>query len=352
MNNHQIKTIERKNESIKRKTIKRKTINQKIRKLRLLLIKIALIIILIIMLYLEIITKKNKINFFTFEKYKLNPVLGDIKTGTVFDPCVIEDKNGFYRMYVSWRKLGKIAVSLSPDGINWSNMQIVMGKSNSNNWAYNINRASVIFKDGIYKMWFTGQNNKKSKIGYAFSEDGYNFTRLDNPILIPEYNYEKTNVMNPHVLYDKEEKIYKMYYAAGEFYEPDVICYATSKDGIIWEKYKNNPILIPNNNKTLLDSFKLGGCDVHKISSNYYLMFYIGYPDIDHARIFFAESKDGITNWKRSNNPIIEPTKNSFDSDACYKPSAIYNKKDKLWMLYYNGRKKSNEYIGLATYKN
>jgi predicted GH43/DUF377 family glycosyl hydrolase len=263
----------------------------------------------------------------------------------------MEDKNGYYRMYVSLRKFGKIAISLSQDGINWSNLKIVIDKGNSTNWAYIINRASVIYQDGIYKMWYTGQNNQTSKIGYASSEDGYNFTRLDNPVLIPEYSYEKKNVMNPNVIYDKEEKIYKMYYAAGEIYEPDVICYATSKDGIIWEKYKNNPILVPNNIKTLLDSFKVGGCDVHKISFNYYLMFYIGYSDINTGRIFYAESKNGITNWKRNYNPIIEPTKNKFDNDACYKPSAIYNKKNKIWMLYYNGRKKIDEFIGLATYK-
>lgn len=63
--------------------------------------------------------------------------------------------------------------------------------------------------------------------------------------------------MNPNVIYDKAEKIYKMNYAAGEYYKPDVISYATSKDGIILEKYKNNPILIPNNIKALLDSFKV-----------------------------------------------------------------------------------------------
>lgn len=28
-----------------------------------------------------------------------------------------------------------------------------------------------------------------------------------------------------------------------------------------------------------------------------------------------------------------------------------YNKKNKIWMLYYNGRKKIDEQIGLATYK-
>lgn len=302
---------------------------------------------------LEINTKKiyhlktNNI-FLTYEKYKLNPVLGNIKTGPVFDPYIMEDKNGFFRMYVSWRKFGKIAVSLSQDGITWPNLQTVIDNGNSKNWAYNINRATVIHKDGIYKMWYTGQNNQISKIGYATSEDGYNFKKLDNPVLIPEHSYEKKNVMNPNVIYDKEDKIYKMYYAAGEYYEPDVICYATSKDGIFWEKYKNNPILIPNYNSSSLDSFKIGGCDVHKISANYYLMFYIGYSDINTARIFLAESKDGITNWKRNKNPLIIPTKNKFDNDACYKPSAIYNTKKKIWMLYYNGRKDKDEYIGLV----
>ena len=336
MNNHQIKNF---------KKNKIKTKKQK------LLLKSILLIIIFIIFLLEIISikyylKANNI-FLKFEKYELNPVLGNTKTGIVFDPHVMEDKNGFYRMYVSLRKFGKIAMSLSQDGINWSNLKIVIDKGNSNNWAYIINRASVIYKDGIYKMWYTGQNNQTSKIGYASSEDGYNFTKLDNPVLIPEYSYEKQNVMNPHVIYDKEEKIYKMYYAAGEIYEPDVICYATSKDGIIWEKYKNYPILIPNNIKTLLDSFKVGGCDVHKISANYYLMFYIGYSDINTGRIFYAESKDGITNWKRYNNPIIEPTKKKFDNDACYKPSVIYNKKNKIWMLYYNGRNQIDEYIEL-----
>lgn len=83
--------------------------------------------------------------------------------------------------------------------------------------------------------------------------------------------------MNPHVIYDIKEKIYKMWYAAGDTFEPDVISYATSKDGIKWKKYKYNPIFIPNKNKNSLDSFKVGGCDVHKISDNKYLMFYIGY---------------------------------------------------------------------------
>ena len=86
---------------------------------------------------------------------------------------------------------------------------------------------------------------------------------------------------------------------------------------------------------------------MHKLKDNTYFMFYIGYSDLDTARIFVAKSKNGINKWKRS-NPIIGPSKNNFDSNACYKPSAIYNSKINRWMVWYNGRTDGKEYIGLA----
>ena len=153
--------------------------------------------------------------------------------------------------------------------------------------------------------------------------------------------------MNPHVIFDKEEKVFKMWYAAGETYEPDVIAYATSKDGITWEKYSQNPILKANEDKKALDRYKVGGCDVHKISNNLYVMFYIGYTDINTARIFVAKSQDGV-NWERTGQPIIVPEHGKFDKEACYKPSAIFDDKNNRWMLWYNGRTAEKEYIGLA----
>ena len=197
----------------------------------------------------------------------------------------------------------------------------------------------------------TGQNKEKSNIGLALSENGYTFIKYkNNPILIPEFEYEKQSVMNPHVIYDGEQKIFKMWYSAGETYEPDVICYASSQDGINWIKYKYNPIFIPNSNIFSLDSYKIGGCYIHKISNKKYLMFYIGYSDINTARIFIAQSENGINNWKRGNVPIIKPTIKEFDSEACYKPTALYDYKNNKWMVWYNGRTKDREFIGIATF--
>ena len=258
-----------------------------------------------------------------------------------------------YKMYASWRNKGTIALSTSKDGLNWSDLKEVLDKGNKTSWESIVNRASVLILNKKFYIWYTGQYKGRSEIGLAFSNNGDNFIKYkNNPIIKPEYEYEKNSVMNPHVIYDKSEKIFKMWYAAGETIEPDVVCYATSKDGINWKKYENNPIFIPNLNKNSLDCFKIGGCDVHKISNNKYLMFYIGYSDINTARIFVALSKNGINNWKRSNSPIICPTKDQFDSNACYKPSALFNRISNKWMLWYNGRNKSKEYIGFAEHKN
>lgn len=196
-------------------------------------------------------------------------------------------------------------------------------------------------------MWYTGQANGKSYIGYAESNDGLHFHRTRNePLLIPEFDFEQDSVMNPCVLFDGG--IYKMWYAAGETYEPNVLCYAESDDGLHWRKSAFNPIFTCNKNN-VYEQDRVGGCQVIKTEDMGYLMFYIGYEDINTARICLAQSEDGITNWKRyKNNPVISPDAGSWDADACYKPSVLWNEEQNTWMLWYNGRNGSPEYVGLA----
>lgn len=147
------------------------------------------------------------------------------------------------------------------------------------------------------------------------------------------------------------KKIFKMWYAAGEYIEPDTICYATSIDGIHFTKYDNNPIITASTGDENYDNYKVGGCEVYKLDKNSYLMFYIGYTDLSHARIFYAISEDGINFKRKSTTPIISPTKGGFDCEAVYKPTVVYDQKNDRWLLWYNGRSGIHEYIGLAICK-
>ncbi len=283
-------------------------------------------------------------------KYDKNPVLGGAELKTIFDVSVLKTKDG-YTMFSSWRREKAIAIHYSKDGFNWTPPKVVL-PPNGDPFQFNINRPGVIIKDGYYHMWYTGQSQKprKSRIFYARSKDGINWDRTTLPVMESEEKWEGISVMCPHVIWDESEKIFKMWYSAGENYEPNAIGYATSKDGIKWEKSKKNPVCVPNKDMKW-EKDRVTACQVIK-RKNDYLMFYIGFEDIHTARIGMARSKDGITNWERySGNPIIIPTPDGWDQDACYKPYAIFNGKD--WLLWYNGRthKTALERIGVAVHK-
>lgn len=281
-------------------------------------------------------------------KYEGNPVLGSEAMGTCFDIYVIENA-GEYRMYFSWRNRKSLAVTTSSNGIDWNEPRIILEPRPESGWEDDLNRNCVVKRTDGYHMWYTGQaRSYNSWIGYATSDDGYHWKRMsDQPVLFSERPYEGASVMNPCVLWDQESRLWRMWYATGETYEPNVIGYATSSDGINWNKLASNPIFTPNSHLPY-ERERVGGCHVFQ-HENWYYMFYIGYEDIDTARICAARSPDGITRWQRHPaNPLISPTPDSWDADACYKPHVLWQPKQKRWLLWYNGRHGAPEYIGLA----
>ncbi|MDR1723074.1 MAG: hypothetical protein LBR84_03940 [Tannerella sp.] len=282
-------------------------------------------------------------------KYENNPVLGGGELGTVFDISVLKEGD-VYKMYNSWRPKRSIALSVSTDGIQWTTPEIVLPPDESTGWENDINRVAILKKDGEYHLWYTGQARDSSWIGYAISADGIHFTRQsDRPVLSPELAWEKVAVMCPHVNWDEQEGLFKMWYSGGEQYEPNAIGYATSTDGLHWKKYEGNPIFSADPAREW-EQHKVTACQVIKRETDY-LMFYIGFRTEDYAQIGMAKSPDGISGWVRyGENPIIFPTPDEWDASACYKPFAVQD--GDRWLLWYNGRNGNLEQIGLAIYDN
>ena len=281
-----------------------------------------------------------------FIKYENNPVLGGSEIGTCFDAYVSRE-NGRYRMDFSWRPRKALAVTFSEDGIHWETPRITLESDETTGWEDYVNRNCVLKIGEKYKMWYTGQAKGYSYIGYAESYDGIHFKRvLSEPVLISERPWEGYSVMNPCVLY--EDGKYRMWYAAGETYEPNVLAYAESQDGINWKKSRINPIFTADA-RNIYEQDRIGGCQIIKTNDLGYVMFYIGYENIHKAQICVAFSEDGVTQWKKSSaNPIITPTLESWDANACYKPTFLWDEEQKRWMLWYNGRSGNDESIGLA----
>ena len=154
--------------------------------------------------------------------------------------------------------------------------------------------------------------------------------------------------MCPHVLYDEEKGLLRMWYSGGGWFEPDAIGYAESEDGIHWTKYPNNPIF--SSDRTMLwERERTTACQVLR-HGDWYYMFYIGFEDMDKARICLARSRDGVTGWERHpENPILSGGRaGSWDCEATYKPFVFYEPENDRWILWYNGRRAFVEQLGVA----
>ncbi len=280
-------------------------------------------------------------------KYKGNPVLGG-QYGTCFDISVLKEGDR-YRMWVSWRPKASVALVESKDGIHWSAPQIVLGPRKATGWEDAINRPVVVKLGDGYHMWYTGQAKGRSWIGYATSRDGVAWNRMaEKPVLSPQKPWEKVAVMCPHVLWDEKTKLFRIWYSAGEQNEPNAIGYATSPDGLAWTKHEANPIFVPDP-KSNWEKHKVTACQVIRLGA-WHVMFYIGFRDEPTAQIGIARSKDGIIGWQRHPaNPIVRVGKDKWDHDACYKPYAVFD--GTKWLLWYNGRRGGLEQIGLVTHE-
>jgi beta-1,2-mannobiose phosphorylase / 1,2-beta-oligomannan phosphorylase len=280
-------------------------------------------------------------------KYNGNPVLGG-SLGTCFDVSVLHD-GGRYRMWFSWRPKRSIALTESEDGLHWASPHIVLGPNKASGWEDDINRPVVIKQGGRYHLWYTGQAHRKSWIGYATSADGRRWQRMSpKPVLRAEQPWEKVAVMCPDVLYDAKHKLYRMWYSGGEQGEPSAIGYATSVDGLHWTKDKHNPVFRPDPHHAW-EKDRVTACHVIR-RDGWYVMFYIGFRDEQHAQIGLARSRDGRTNWQRHPaNPVIRPSQGQWDADAVYKPYALFD--GRRWLLWYNGRRGGIEQIGVALHE-
>jgi beta-1,2-mannobiose phosphorylase / 1,2-beta-oligomannan phosphorylase len=282
-----------------------------------------------------------------WHKYEGNPVIGG-GHGTCFDVSVLTTGGG-YRMYLSWRPRKSIAVCESRDGLSWSDPVEVLGGLGGSSWECEVNRPSVVAREGRWEMWYTAQDAREdgtgSRLGYATSADGLSWTRRGAPVMEPRDPWEGGNIMCPHVIFDDDAGLYKMWYSAGERYEPDAIGYATSADGISWRRELTRPVFQPDG-ACPWEAHKVTAAQVIKTARGY-LMFYIGFENLQLARIGVARSPDGIDGWERSRaNPIIFPGPGAWDADGCYKPFAI--REGGRWILWYNGRRGHSEQIGVA----
>jgi len=218
-------------------------------------------------------TLRSRINYATspdgihWEKHADNPVL-DVSLSSwdsigVETASVIIDQdapiNERYKMWYAGQTFNayryEIGYAYSPDGITWQKQgEAVLPVGPSEDWDNCFLEGPSVMKDDMtYKMWYAaydcvvnGQSSDgKVNIGYATSLDGINWTKYEgNPVLsVTEGDWDAVYVQDPHVI--KYNGRYHMWYGGADVENNyfQQTGYASSDDGIHWEKSARNPIL-------------------------------------------------------------------------------------------------------------
>ncbi|MDO8658647.1 MAG: C39 family peptidase [Candidatus Levybacteria bacterium] len=219
----------------------------------------------------------------------------------------------------------RLRYATSTDGINWDKTDGWASTINSNAWASSTSwdsggiarGISILYKDSYYHLWYSATNSNNLawspfwRIGYATSPDGINWTKQNNgnPVITPTKAWELNNVSFPTVIF--ENGIYKMWYVANYGDAGDQIVYATSQDGINWDKPEDqNPVLTKSN-------FGFGNININSPfimrDGNMYKMWYLGNYG-SSLRIGYATASAEVNS--DLDVPLIKQTKDPWQSET------------------------------------
>ncbi len=272
----------------------------------------------------------------------------------VGDPSIIKD-GAIYRMFYTCFDVMRVpqgpevCSATSNDGINWNYAPIgpneLKGRILSTGpgiWDTAHETSFILKKDNLYHLYFVGYKDKggiynslPSMIGFAYSADGLNFTRVDGPILAGTSRSYDSDVITSPSITKLAIGTYVMVYAGfcADNCDNLQITYlmgATSSDGLSWTK-NAKPIIsstdIPWKNEGLGEAEIILGPD------GFLYLFMTVLQGKNPHQIGVARSPSLGGPWQVNPEPIITAgSGDSFDAAEVVAPSVlIEGNKVRLW---------------------
>jgi predicted GH43/DUF377 family glycosyl hydrolase len=221
------------------------------------------------------------------------------------------------------------------------------GSWNKSKWPHTVLRIN-----DTLKMWYTASSNNFNtnyRIGYAWSveEHTWNLDTVPTLGLGEPGTWDDFGNYAPLVHFDGS--IYHMWYNGFHglsLNDPDEIGYATSQDGINWDKDTLNSPVLTIEESTFYSKWIQGGTIL--IQDTTYHMWFIGHEG-QLRKYGYAISTDGI-NWEVQNEqqPVLIPGPELWDNYDIFFPSVLWH--DGQYKMWYTGYCSGCDYkVGYAT---
>lgn len=195
--------------------------------------------------------------------------------------------------------------------------------------ALNVFNAAVAYHNGLFHMLYRAQDvDYVSRIGYAVSTDGFDWLRLDRPVMEPANEHETRGVEDPRLTKIGDD-FYMCYIAySGTFWQ---IALARSQNLISWERMG---FLLPDekNKDAALFSSKIGGryCMFHRREPNVWIAY-----------------SDDLIHWD-DHQVVMRPRPDSWDNHKIGANGPPI-RTDAGWLFFYHGYAEDRVYkMGVA----
>jgi hypothetical protein len=236
----------------------------------------------------------------------------------------------------------------SPDGLVWSlsSSNPLLAKGSLDSWeGGGVAHPTVLATAGGFQMWYVGLDVLgRGAIGYASSSDGLTWQKHGgNPVLSPGV-YDRSSIGFPTVVQDGPND-YKMWYSSS-----NNIWLATSSDGLSWTKPFTTPVLAKGSSGAW-DDFSVYAPHVVAGSSGYE-MWYAGEAATTRMpQIGYAWSDDGVTWTKSPANPVLTGDSGTWEDETVTYPALIKEGSADYYM-WYRGGVDAGTALGLASSSN
>jgi len=231
----------------------------------------------------------------------------------------------------------------SKNGVDWNiSASAVLTQGPAGSWDHaTVFAPSTVWNGTGYVMYYTGDGGNTStfrQIGVAFSSDGILWTKYSgNPVITHGPGvYDSQYSRWPSVIFD--DGLYKMWYwgsasPQAPYFLKSSIDYATSSDGVHWTKFAGNPVFYGfyyKDNTTSSDY-----PSVVKVNGTYLMAFSAYGVDIGLARSF-----DGI-NWQFNNQTDVLLDTNGWHNSTVVEPSLLVQG-SRMLLWYFGAQSLSN----------